>query len=71
MAVYSFVVDQTYSRGREFSDQHSVGKWIIHWSTIESLSSGSFLFIVLCSLEEGIESKISKSADGTKIGSTE
>lgn len=57
--------------GKEFSDQHSVWKCIIYWTIIESLSFGLLLFIVLCSLEEGIESKKSKSADGTKIGSTE
>lgn len=45
----------------------------MHWNTIESSGFGLLLFIVLCvnDLDEGTESKNSKSTDGSKIGSTE
>lgn len=44
----------------------------MHWSTTESSGFSLLLFIVFCvnDLDEGTESKNSKSADGTEIGST-
>lgn len=72
LARYSFVVNETYSRERQSSDQPSLWKWIIHWSTIESSGFDLLLFIMFCvnDLDEGTVSKNSKSTGGTKIGST-